>query len=157
MKQNSLQYLLEKYREGTLNDEERAELEHLTHKDEVLAAANRKVRGIIWRRVSLTIATVMVVGAGVVAVLPREAEAPLMAEAKEIPAPVVERQRDALPAVEENIAPTVAKEEPQPAVVPQSRRVGRAAKAKKVEPVVICNNQCEADSVLSDIRKFLSV
>ena len=40
MKNDSIQYLLEKYREGTLNDEERVELERLTHKDEVFAAGS---------------------------------------------------------------------------------------------------------------------
>ena len=156
MKQNSLQYLLEKYREGTLNDEERVELERLTHKDEVLSAANRRVKGIIWRRVSLTIATVMVAGAGVVAVLPRETQGPLMAEAKEIPAQVVETQVAVSPTVEE-IASPVAQKKTQHSPFVQKKHVGRPAKAKEAEPVVICNNQCEADSVISDIRKFLSV
>lgn len=163
MKQNSLQYLLEKYREGTLNDEERVELERLTHKDEVISAANRRVTGIIWRRVSLTIAAVMVAGAGVVAVLPREAQGPLMADAQEIPTSIVEAQRDASPAVE-TVVPATVIEEPQHVAPLQTKHASRPATAIKrsvkvheSDPVVICNNQCEADSVLSDIRKFLSV
>ena len=153
MKQNSIQYLLEKYREGTLSDEERVELESLTHKDEVMAAAGRKVRGIIWRRVSLTVAAVMIVGAGALTLLPRTQE-PLLAEAQEVPAvqeemPMVEDM--VRPALPQTVAP-VAK--PQPTA---HKAVAKPAKKKSEEPVVVCNNQCEADSVLNDIRKFLSV
>ena len=154
MKQNSIQYLLEKYREGTLNDEERTELERLTHKDEVVAAASRRATGIIRRRVSLTIASVMVAGAGAFAVLPHSQE-PLMAEAKVLPAPVVETQLAASPQeVEAVVAPTV---ETHPVAPLRKRARTKAATRVKSDPVVVCNNQCEADSVISDIRKFLSV
>lgn len=163
MKQNSLQYLLEKYREGTLNDEERVELERLTHKDEVMAAASHRVRGIIRRRVSLAVATVLVAGVGVVAVLPREVQGPLMAEAKEIPAPVVEMQHEVSPSEKEVVSEEPTRES-QRAVPMQARKADRPvstlhrqAKSKVTDPVVVCNNQCEADSVISDIRKFLSV
>ena len=40
MKQNSLQYLLDKYREGTLTDEERTELNRLAHRDEVMSSSS---------------------------------------------------------------------------------------------------------------------
>ena len=147
MKQNSIQYLLEKYREGTLNDEERTELERLTHKDEVVAAANRRATGIIRR-------AVMVAGAGAFAVLPHSQE-PLMAEAKVLPAPVVETQLAASPQeVEAVVAPTV---ETHPVAPLRKRARTKAATRVKSDPVVVCNNQCEADSVISDIRKFLSV
>lgn len=155
MKQNSMQYLLEKFREGTLNEEERTELERLTHKDEVFAAAGRKVRGIIWRRVSLAVAAMMVVGAGTLTMLPREQE-PLMAEAMEIPVPTVETQPAAPPAIEA-VAPQQATAKTQRAASLQRRPKARLAIQEETEPVVVCNNQCEADSVISDIRKFLSV
>ena len=69
MKQDSIQQLLAKRQAGTLTDSELEELNRLTHKDEVVAAANRRATGIIRRRVSLTIAAVMVAGAGAFAVL----------------------------------------------------------------------------------------
>ena len=156
MKNNSIQYLLEKYREGTLNDEERVELERLTHKDEVFAAAGRKVRGIIWQRVSLAVAAVMVAGVGMLTILPHEQE-PLMAEAREIPIQSVETQRAASPVIEA-VAPQQALKETQPAASLQRKAKAKPAiKAVTTSPVVVCNNQCDADSVISDIRKFLSV
>ncbi len=146
MKQNSLQYLLEKYREGTLNEEERVELESLTHMDEVMDAASRRAMGIIRRRVSLAIAAVMVVGAGVVAVLPHDSQEPLMAEVQEIP------EIHEMPVVEEVVIPST----PQ-TVAPARVRVTKPVRKEDSEPVVICNNQCDVDSIISDIRKFLSV
>lgn len=146
MKQNSLQYLLEKYREGTLNEEERVELERMTHKDEVMAAANCQVKGIIRRRVSLAVAAVMVAGAGVMAVLPHDVQQPLVAEVQEVP--VVQEET---PWVEEVIIPAVKKE-------PQRKASTVVSKTKRRdEPVVVCNNQCDADSVINDIKRFLSV
>lgn len=155
MKNDSIQYLLEKYREGTLNDEERVELERLTHKDEVFAAAGRKVRGIIWQRVSLAVAAIMVTGVGMLTMLPREQE-PLVAEAREFPISSVETQPAASPVIEAEV-PQQALKETQQAASLQRRPKAKPTIQDRTEPVVVCNNQCEADSVISDIRKFLSV
>lgn len=157
MKQNSLEHLLAKYREGTLCDEERAELESLAHKDEVTAVARRRAKAVVRRRVSLAFAAAMVVGAGVVVVLPHDvAQQPLVAEVQELPAAVQEES----PLVEEAILPAVAKA-PHPAeAVAMRPSVSRPSVKKQSpadEPVVVCNSQCDADSVISDIRKFLSV
>ena len=46
MKTESLERLMDKYREGTLSDEERDELNRLTHRDAVMAAASQRARGI---------------------------------------------------------------------------------------------------------------
>ena len=146
MKQNSLQYLLEKYREGTLNDEERGELERLTHKDEVMASANHRVTAIVRRRVSLAIAAVMVVGVGLMALLPRGMQQPLVAEVQEMP--VVQEE---LPVVVEVMLPAVNSAPEKKAAVAKPKATRRD------EPVVVCNSQCDADSVISVIRKFLSV
>lgn len=146
MKQDSLQYLLEKYREGALSDDERSELERLTHKDEVMASASRRVVAIVRRRISLTIAAVMVAGAGVVAVLPHGMQEPMVAEVQELPA-----VKEDVPAVEEVMLPAVNN-------VPEKKAAAVKPKVKRRdEPVVVCNSQCDADSVISDIRKFLSV
>ena len=78
-----------------------------------------------------------------------------MAEAKVLPAPVVETQLAASPQeVEAVVAPTV---ETHPVAPLRKRARTKAATRVKSDPVVVCNNQCEADSVISDIRKFLSV
>jgi hypothetical protein len=162
MKQNSLQYLLDKFREGTLTDEERSELNRLTHRDEVMASAHSRARGILWRRASLAVGAVAVIGAGVLAVVPRPTEEVMVAEVREVPAAV-----QVAPAVEQVLRPVEAREavptpvamaKPEPKVAPTSRPANvRPATIKKSEPVVVCNNQCDADSVINDIKRFLSV
>ena len=162
MKQNSLQYLLDKFREGTLTDEERSELNSLTHRDEVMASAHSRARGILWRRASLAVGAVAVIGAGVLAVVPRPTEEVMVAEVREVPAAV-----QVAPAVEQVLRPVEAREavpkpvamaKPESKVAPTSRPANvKPATIKKSEPVVVCNNQCDADSVINDIKRFLSV
>jgi hypothetical protein len=162
MKQNSLQYLLDKFREGTLTDEERSELNRLTHRDEVMASAHSRARGILWRRASLAVGALAVIGAGVMAVMPRPTEEVMIAEVREVPAAV-----QVAPAVEQVLRPVeareaaskpVAKAKPEPKAVPTPKPADvKPAAIKKTEPVVVCNNQCDADSVINDIKRFLSV
>lgn len=161
MKQDSLQSLLDKYREGTLTEGERAELERLSHKEEVMAAADRRVSGIFRRRVALAMSALIIVGAGVAAVMPRGGEEPLVAAVQEVPElqEAVEMQEATAPAEAEEAAPVLVAEARPEAMsrrTQQAPEAQPAVKAKK-EPVVVCNNQCDADSVISDIRKFLSV
>ena len=157
MKNDSIQQMLERYREGTLSDSELAELNRLARRDEVMEAAGRRADGIIRRRrsVAFTVAGLLVAGAAVWSLLPQggTAEPVLVAEAtvkEEVP-------------VE---SPTVlASPESHENPVSQSGSVSKATPARKVQrslpedeaPVVVCNNQCEADSVISDIWKFLTV
>lgn len=162
MKQDSLQQLLDKFCEGTLNDAERTELERLSHKEEVFSAARGRASGILRRRVALAVSTLMIFGAGVWAVLPGGGQMDQMAQLE-----------NALPSTQsagtpETVAPK-AVEEPAP-LVAEAREVKKpAATTRKAypaeaaptakpadEPVVVCNNQCDADSVISDIRKFLA-
>lgn len=162
MKQNSLQYLLDKFREGTLTDEERSELNRLTHRDEVMASAHSRARGILWRRASLAVGALAVIGAGVMAVVPRPTEEVMVAEVREVPAAV-----QVVPAIEQVLRPVeareaaskpVAKAKPEPKAVPTPKPASvKPAAIKKTEPVVVCNNQCDADSVINDIKRFLSV
>lgn len=157
MKQQSIQSLLEKYREGTLTESELAELELLTHKAEVTAAASRRATGIIVRRrIALALTILMVGGAGVWAVLPQGSQGPMMAENR-MPVEVQLPQ-----AVEEELSLPVAAEpeRPQEVVTPVRQRKASGvakAKAKRSVPVVVCNNECDADSVINDIKRFLSV
>ena len=140
--------LLERYREGTLSDSERSELERLSHKEEVLSAAHSRATGIIRRRVALAVSALMICGAGLWAVLPGSRQmpevaaepAPLVAEAREVKRPAAEARKT---------RPVAAVPTEKPAEMVVSER-------SSSEPVVMCNNQCDADSVISDIRKFLA-
>ena len=162
MKQNSIQYLLEKYREGTLTDDERTELERLSHRDEVMATASRRATGIVWRRVSLTIGAVAVLGVGATLMIPRPVEEVMIAEAHNVPAAVqmaseteqVLRPMGAHEAEIQQVAESKAAMKP---VAKRPTTMRRSATKKKSDPVVVCNNQCDADSVISDIKRFLSV
>lgn len=160
MKQNSLQYLLEKYREGTLTDDERTELERLSHRDEVMAAASRHATGIVRRRVSLVIGAVVVLGVGTTLMIPRPTEEVMIAEAHNVP-PAVQM----VPETEQVLRPAEMREtEPQHIIEAKTTAKPMSAcptvrrnAVRKSDPVVVCNNQCDADSVISDIKRFLSV
>lgn len=169
MKQDTLQSLLDKYREGTLSDSERSELERLSHKDEVFSAAHHQATGIIRRRVALAVSAVMLCGAGIWALQPGASNpAPQVAEAT---APTPEVQQEVLetlaPAATPEPAPLVAEAQIKPATQThpdathkpiQRPKPADAAPSTRPsdEPVVMCNNQCDADSVINDIRKFLA-
>lgn len=183
MTQNQLPDLLEKYREGTLSAEELDLLNNLTHRDEVFSAAGRRANGIIFRRVAartgLAVAALLLVGAGIWMLQPHTAEAPLVAEAQ-VPQVALdtpsltplqettcqirrEEEEYASKPLETNQLPTAKKRTqnrsvaisatpaPQPAV-----QTTQTVVRQSVESVVVCNNKCEADSVISDIWKFLS-
>ena len=159
MKDNSLQQLLAKYHEGNLSAEELEQLNKLTHKDEVLAAANRRANGIIRRRtIGAIVSVVAVVGVGIGLLMPRN-EAPLIAEVQETPIVIEEQPTtvEAAPLPQQNITaptPVRAKKTIQKAAEPIANEA--IAIQDNVEPTVICNNQCDADSVINDIWKFLT-
>ncbi len=162
MIQNDLQTLLDKFREGTLTDSERSELERLSHKDEVFSAARGQATGIMRRRVALAVSALLICGAGIWAVLPGHTQGPLMAEnTVTIPEAPEEVREVVAPEAIVEPAPMVAEahESGQRSVVSNQKvrpdEVRPAAKPVD-EPVVVCNNQCDADSVISDIRKFLA-
>ena len=154
MKNNDIQQLLERYREGTLSDSELADLNRLTGRDEVLAAAEHRATGIIRRRRSVvfTVAGLMVVGLALWTLLPRQ-EGPMVAEAT-VPVvtptePVMEQTAPADTLIPVKAVPHKA--------VARPATVAQTIETAAEEPVVVCNNQCEADSVISDIWKFLTV
>lgn len=164
---NEMQRLMEKYREGTLSDAEMAELNTLTHRDEVIGAANHRAAGIIRRRImvraSLVVAAGLLVGGGVWLAQPRALEAPLLAEVQ-IPASMTVPAPEEMPAMDEpakqearpivQVRPQVRK---QTHVQPEDIVVTEAPADDADDPVVMCNNRCDADSVINDIWKFLSV
>lgn len=167
MKNNELNQLLEKYREGTLSDGELAELNRLSGRDEVTAAADSTARGIVRRRtrIGAGLAMVAIIVAGAVLWLPsgNNTQQPLVAEAA--PQKVIADEETALPIETVQLpveTPVQVAAIRKPAVkqrVPDEGNAGwyTDSPASETQPVVICNNQCEADSVISEIRKFLAV
>ena len=160
MKTDSIQRLLERYREGTLSDSELAELNRLTHRDEVMADAEQRASGILRRRrsVAFTMAGLLLAGVAVWTLLPRQ-EQSLVAEATTPEAVIAVTE----PTVEQAAPVKPATVTPAPAKAPARKADIRPAtvvqpiETAAEEPVVVCNNQCEADSVISDIWKFLTV
>ena len=175
MKDNTIQQMLERYREGTLDEGELAELNRLTHRDEVMSAAGSRAAGLIRRRraVAFTVAGLLVAGAAVWTFLPLggSAEPVLVAEATVqetvAPSPIVDSVTSPGPAT---VQPVLSRQGGQPVRVGKERNdsttllqnsasLERMAECPVCDeaPVVLCNNQCEADSVISDIWKFLTV
>ena len=163
MKTDSLQQLLERYREGTLDAEGQEELARLSRRDEVMASAGVRAHHIIRRRtrigMGLCIAVTAVAGATLWALLPQHnTEHPLVAEAT--PAATVEAVAEQSLTAPQPQLETVTMAQPakhRTATTPSSSRKGEALLNTKSDiPVVVCNNQCEADSVISDIWKFLT-
>lgn len=157
MKHNEIEALLEKRRAGTLTDDELAELNTLSRRDEVMADAERRADTIVRRRRSSVMAFSAIAAIGIGAALltmPQKNETQTIAmqttsitvekTSTVAPTSMVEAQTE--PVQVAAAKPAAAKH--KPATV--------KATVKSDEPVVVCNSQCNADSVISDIWKFLS-
>jgi hypothetical protein len=156
MKQETIKALLAKREAGTLTDEELEMLNRLTRRDEVVAGAERQAKVIVTRRrrtLAACVAAFVVAGAVGLIFTQRHDTVPMMAqqeavveipEEEDIMAPVeVEPQQTAAVNVEKTVAPAKADRK-------------HVAKPTAKDPVVMCNSQCDADSVISDIWKFLT-
>lgn len=159
MKQDTIQALLAKRAAGTLTDEELATLNTLTRRDEVVAGAEKRAAVIRHRRqrvVAMAVALVAIVAMGVTLLMPRPepqlmakqataVEQPMPEEIEATPVETVPMQTAAVDVVKTAAAPAAAV------------KVKQMPKAEQNdEPVVMCNNKCDADSVISDIWKFLT-
>lgn len=158
MKQDSIQELLAKRAAGTLTDDELATLNILTRRDDVVAGAERRavaIRGRRRRVAAMVAGVVAVVAVGLTLLMPRHEE-PLMAK-QELPKQQVVAD-EVLPAtVEAAPVQTAAVDaEKTAAAVAQTHRPQHHKAAKAGDPVVTCNSQCDADSVINDIWKFLT-
>lgn len=153
MTQDKKQELLRRHAAGALSDEEREELSRMCGRDEIFAAADRKVAAIRRRRHAgvLAMAAAAVAAIGAVAVMaPQHGSETLVAEQQQpLPIAVETAVADVAPA-----ASTAAEQQPRAAVA--TSKPARKVRHKAEEPVVMCNNECEADSVINDIWKFLS-
>ena len=161
MKNNSIQHLLAKRQTGTLTDSELEELNRLTHRDEVVDAAEKAAAGIVRRRrIATSAAAVIAIAVGTIGIslLMPSHETPLVAQQQPSQQPVVvEETPQTIEAPAEPLAAKPAAT-PKPAaktikdeIAPSAEEVKHAA-----DPTVVCNNQCEADSVINDIWKFLT-
>ena len=156
MKQETIKALLAKREAGTLTDEELEMLNRLTRRDEVVAGAERQAKVIVTRRrrtLAACVAAFVMVGAAGMLFTQRHDSVPMVAqnetvaevpEEEDIMAPVeVEPQQTAAVNVEKAMAPAKADRK-------------HTTKPTAKDPVVMCNSQCDADSVISDIWKFLT-
>ena len=139
MKQDSIQELLAKRAAGTLTDDELTALNALAGRDEVVAGAERRavaIRGRRRRVAAMVAGVVAVVAVGLTLLTPRHEVLPATVEA--VPVQVA----------------AVSTGETAAAVPHKQKQQPKAAQAG--EPVVTCNSQCDADSVINDIWKFLT-
>lgn len=159
MKQDTIQALLAKRAAGTLTDEELATLNTLTHRDEVVAGAERQAVAIRHKRqrvAAMAVALVAIVAVSVTLLMPRPEPQLIAKQATAVEQPVPE-EIEATP-VEAMPLQTASLDVEKVASVPSAAvKTQQQPKAKQNdEPVVMCNNKCDADSVINDIWKFLT-
>lgn len=169
MNHDTLQQLLEKYHEGTLTDEEREQLNSLTHRDEVFASAVHQARTIVRTRIiriAACIASLLVVGGAILWTQIPHQQAEMIARQEPIvitpqanpESPIVVEQPEEYlqhPTSNEKRKTTNVKRQTSN-IKQQTSNVQRST-SNVFDQVVVCNNKCEADSVINEIRNFLSV
>lgn len=178
----NLETLLRRYNEGDLSAEELDELNRMTHRDQVLQAANMRVRTIQRRRYTTVagVAVVLLVTGVFFFARPSVdnhlAEMPIVAKAD---VPTLDESVPSTPIVSDQmespeVRGTVVTEtrqydtailQPKPGTVPVapveqmvSEEVDREHLEPAIvseDPIVACNTQCSPDSVINDIWKFL--
>ena len=136
-----------------LTEEQKARL--LAGRDEAMAEVDRRVAGIRRARrrrtVALTTTAVLALGVGTLLFVPK-GQPTLVAEHR-APAAIAVTADTAIAAT--TVETVQAEVQPEKPAV--ERNAPKAVKTHRItEPVVMCNNQCDADSVISDIWKFLS-
>lgn len=162
MKHDSIEHLLAKRTAGTLTDSELDELNRLTHKDEIVAAAERQAASIVRRRhvvVSVLATFIVLAGTGTFLLLPRQ-QAPLVAQQQPVATPV--NEEIVTSPVESPAQIAAVQSTPAMETIQKHDKEFKQTTKTVQKPtdnsstVVICNNQCEADSVINDIWKFLT-
>lgn len=177
----NIENLLHRYYEGDLAPEELAELNRLTHRDQVLQAASRQAQIIRRRRRSAIVGVVAVLAVVGVVYFAQPtgdnnlSESPMVAKA-EVPTmneAVTNTQATPIQTVPPQAATTAVSNDShhemedmhsEPKLV-QAMQVEHPVNIEVVveqqessvvsEPVVACNTQCSPDSVINDIWKFL--
>ena len=179
---NNVESLLRRYQEGSLTPEELSELNQLTHRDKVFAAACQQAKAIHRRRyaaVSGVAAVLIVVGVIFFARpsvdnalsempmvaqtnvpkptemepnVPASSATPKATEVVSTPAPKVRHNDTAVLQSEPKLVSPVTIE--QPASV-EAVVESQEPSVVVEDPIVACNTQCSPDSVINDIWKFL--
>lgn len=151
----SIQHLLARRQAGTLDPAGEDELARLARRDEVMAAAEQRAAGIRATRrriVAACAATVLVAGGAAVLLGRHEPETVATAQP---PAAIAAPAAELLPQQQH---PTVQAEPLAMAAATKQPAKPTSATQRKLaaEPVVTCNSECDADSVINEIWKFLS-
>lgn len=154
MKQETIERLLAKREAGTLTNEELQLLNKLTRRDEVVADAERRAKAIVGRRRRAVAACVATCIMGVAAGLIFNQNQEQVPEIAQQVAPVEIPEEEPIMSPVETAPMQTAAESAEKSVRPTSRK--RVEKPATSDPVVMCNSQCDADSVISDIWKFLT-
>lgn len=177
-----IETLLQRYRDGEITPEEQAELNRLTHRDEVLHTAASRAAKIRRQRTTAvsTVASVVIVAAVFLTITANNntpsADTPLLAqnniEVNEAPA---QSQTAPLAAPTKSSEPTVSTVTEKPVSAPKKAaetvipnnntpqvspintvsEVKHTEPSASLDPVVACNTQCSPDSVINDIWNFL--
>ncbi len=168
MKNDTLQQLLAKYRQGTLSQDELEQLNGLTHKDDVMKAATSRARTVMVRRIfrdaGLATVAIAACGAGVWAFALRSTPVVAGIDKEDIAAVEASVPTEDVAPVTDEVEPMMvagkdvhhatAKKDAPPAT--NGSVADGTPSSQHEEPTVICNNQCDADSVINDIWKFLT-
>ncbi len=180
MDTNNLQDLLDRYRSGNITDDEMARLEELSGRDEVMAGATHRARTLRRRRLLGgiaavgAIALVATVGLHQMRPTPTQDTKPVIAKVIAEPETVAEPEPESTPIPEAKPAtapkadikssePTLLASKPTTApaaintatVIEPEPDIRVEHPALPDEPTVLCNTQCDADSVINEIWKFL--
>ncbi|MCR4659664.1 MAG: hypothetical protein K5650_05155 [Bacteroidales bacterium] len=172
---SGLDTLLERYRTGDITPAEAAELEKLSGRQTVLQQAVKRAHRIRVRRRAAAVAAALAIGAVVtfgvrMAGSDPTATQPPMPGTTQIAAGPSHQTAEPTPAAtpaavqpKPVMAPRNAKPQ-QPAPQPTPQEAGNQPQAEPeqayiehpaAEPIVVCNTQCNADSVINEIWKFL--
>lgn len=180
MDTNNLQELLDRYRSGNITDDEMSRLDELSGRSEVMAGAMHRARTLRRRRVLGgvaavgAIALVATVGLHQINPTPTQEAKPVIVKVIAEPEAVAEPETTVNPIAEAKPATTkrakVKNREPkllasQPTIAPIAINAATNIEtepdihvehpALPDEPTVLCNTQCNADSVINEIWKFL--
>ena len=175
-----IETLLQRYRNGEITPDEQAELNRLTHRDEILHAAASRAAKIRRQRTTVvsSVASVVIVAAVFLTITANNstpsADTPLLAqnviEVNEAPA-----QPQTAPLAAPTKSSEVSTMTEKPVSAPkkaaetviehnntaQATPISTVSEVKHTEPsasldpVVACNTQCSPDSVINDIWNFL--
>lgn len=176
MKNQEINSLLQKYSQGTIADSELAALQQATHLERVVASAvseSAVLRRARLRRMSALSVALLLVGGGVALLRPQQGAVQTMPIAQVSAESVIVPADTAMLPIEQHAVQSAKHYVDQtPSVADSARPKAPARKVETIIPMeempvtgvvdvsemkVLCNIECDADSVLSEVFKFLQV